>query len=80
MNIQLRKLTKANLVDFTKEDLTDLATYLNEDLREVQNQYRACSERDVDKHEVYERKIKKIKDKIDLVWDLVAGKLVNRYL
>ena len=75
MNIELRKLTKANLKDFTLEDLKDLQFYLQEDLEEVQKNfnYNVCLYD-------YERKVKKIKDKIDLVCDLVAGKLVDRYL
>ena len=75
MNIPLRKLTKKNLKDFTLQDLRDLCTYLNEDFVEVRKNYRACSERDIDKHKVYERKMKKIEDNIDLVRHLIWYKL-----
>ena len=75
MNMPLRKLTKANLKDFTLQDLRDLCTYLNEDFLEVRKKYRACSERDIDKHQVYEKKMKKIEDNLDLVHQLIWDKL-----
>ena len=75
MNMPLRKLTKANLKDFTLQDLSDLHFYLQEDLKEVQ-----ININDDTCLYAHERKVKRIKAKINLVSNLVAGKLVDRYL